>query len=72
MLNKVTITGADSDTPIAAMIELSAEFPFVEWTRASMSIQNGTWIGPTGGFELLDLGKVRKVLELAKPFTEVG
>jgi hypothetical protein len=31
MLNKVTITGADDETPIAALIELSAKFPFVEW-----------------------------------------
>ena len=31
MLNKVTITGADDETPIVALIELSAKFPFVEW-----------------------------------------
>lgn len=31
MINKVTITGADDNTPIAKMIELSKKHPFVEW-----------------------------------------
>ena len=30
-LNKVTITGADDNTDIGELIDLSAEFPFVEW-----------------------------------------
>lgn len=31
MLDRVTITGADDKTDIEAMMDLSAEFPFVEW-----------------------------------------
>ena len=31
MLTTVTITGADDNTPAQALIDLSAEFPFVEW-----------------------------------------
>lgn len=30
-MDRVTITGADTKTPISALIDLSAEFPFVEW-----------------------------------------
>jgi phosphoribosylanthranilate isomerase len=30
-LEKVTITGADDSTAISDLVELSAEFPFVEW-----------------------------------------
>ena len=31
MLTTVTITGADDSTPIQGLLDLSAEFPFVEW-----------------------------------------
>lgn len=31
MLNRVTITGADDKTRLADIVELSEEFPFVEW-----------------------------------------
>lgn len=31
MLTRVTITGADDSTPAEKLIELSKEFPFVEW-----------------------------------------
>lgn len=30
-LNRVTITGADNDTDVKELLDLSAEFPFVEW-----------------------------------------
>jgi hypothetical protein len=30
-MDRVTITGADGRTPISALLDLSAEFPFVEW-----------------------------------------
>jgi hypothetical protein len=30
-MNRVTITGADDRTPISALVDLTAEFPFVEW-----------------------------------------
>lgn len=31
MLERVTITGADDSTDISQLVELSQEFPFVEW-----------------------------------------
>lgn len=31
LLNRVTITGADDNTDIQQLLDLSAEFPFVEW-----------------------------------------
>ncbi len=30
-MNRVTLTGADDRTPIEALVDLSQEFPFVEW-----------------------------------------
>jgi hypothetical protein len=30
-MNRVTITGADDNTPVSELIALSAEFPYVEW-----------------------------------------
>jgi hypothetical protein len=42
MLTTVTITGADDATPIQALIDLSAEFPFVEWGILVSIIQEGS------------------------------
>lgn len=43
MLNMVTITGADDATPIADLLALSNEFPFVEWgILASKKLQGST------------------------------
>lgn len=41
MLNRVTITGADDQTPISALIELSARFPWVEWGILASKSQEG-------------------------------
>lgn len=41
MLDRVTITGADDNTPIQALIDLSAEFPFVEWAILVSKKQEG-------------------------------
>jgi hypothetical protein len=30
-MDRVTITGADDNTPVSALLDLSVEFPFVEW-----------------------------------------
>lgn len=51
MLTKVTITGADDATDVGALIDLTAEFPFVEWgILVSLRAEGGsrfpsrTWI----------------------------
>ena len=40
-MNRVTLTGADDRTDIAALIDLSAEFPFVEWGILVSAKQEG-------------------------------
>lgn len=42
MITRVTITGADDNTPISALAELSAEFPFVEWGILVSRAREGT------------------------------
>lgn len=41
-LDRVTITGADDNTPIPALVELSREFPFVEWGILVSEKQQGS------------------------------
>lgn len=41
-LDRVTITGADDNTPMQALFDLSAEFPFVEWGILVSKRQIGT------------------------------
>lgn len=40
-LKRVTITGADDNTPVAALYDLSLEFPFVEWGILASRSQEG-------------------------------
>jgi hypothetical protein len=42
MLRKVTITGADDNTPIPELLGLGAEFPFVEWGILVSKKQEGS------------------------------
>lgn len=50
-LKRVTITGADNQTDIRALLDLSAEFPFVEWgilvsqrSEGSFRFPNRVWM----------------------------
>ncbi len=45
-LRYVTITGADDTTPIEALIDLSAEYPFVEWGILVSRRQEGSYRFP--------------------------
>lgn len=47
MLNKVTITGADDNTPIRELVALSIEFPFVEWGILVSAKQQGSMRFPS-------------------------
>lgn len=42
MLTKVTITGADDNTNVKNLVELSKEFPFVEWGILFSQSRHGT------------------------------
>jgi hypothetical protein len=46
-LNKVTITGADDSTSIPQLIDLSEEFPFVEWGILVSRRQEGSYRFPS-------------------------
>jgi hypothetical protein len=46
-LNKVTITGADDSTGILQLVELSEEFPFVEWGILVSRRQEGSYRFPS-------------------------
>lgn len=46
MLDTVTITGADDNTPVSALVDLSAEFPFVEWAILVSGKQEGSFRFP--------------------------
>ncbi len=51
LLDRVTITGADDDTPIAKMLRISKDFPFVEWgILASESNEKGAPRFPNRGW----------------------
>ncbi len=40
-LDRVTITGADDQTPVSEMLKISEQFPFVEWGILSSESSNG-------------------------------
>lgn len=46
-LNLVTITGADDSTDIKHLVDLSAEFPFVEWAILVSKRQEGSYRFPS-------------------------
>ena len=46
-MTNVTITGADDNTPISALVDLSAEFPFVEWGILVSKRQEGGFRFPS-------------------------
>lgn len=46
-MNRVTITGADNNTPVSALVDLSAEFPFVEWGILVSMRQEGGYRFPS-------------------------
>ena len=47
MLNKVSLTGPDDRTPIAALNALGARFPFVEWALLYVAHNEGAPRNPT-------------------------
>jgi hypothetical protein len=47
MLTKVTFTGADNTTDIKALLDLSAEYPFVEWAILVSPTHEGGFRFPT-------------------------
>lgn len=50
-MNRVTITGADDNTPISALVHLGAEFPFVEWGILVSKKQEGEFRFPSRSWQ---------------------
>ena len=50
MLDRVTITGADDNTPVEGLLKLSARFPFVEWGVLVSKSREGLARYPTRGW----------------------
>jgi len=65
MLNKVTITGADDTTRIEQLVQLSKQFPFVEWGILLSKNSAGTPRYPTSEW-LYNLASVKKDEPLLK------
>jgi len=53
-LKRVTITGADDDVDIQALIDLSAEFPFVEWAFLVSKSKVGSPRYPKGWLQIIE------------------
>lgn len=77
MLRMVTFTGADETTDIRSMLELTREFPFIEWGILASSNESGhggrypqiSWIKTLQRFALNNPGRLNLSLHLCGLWT---